>query len=51
MWVIAKIKIRELNIFKEKLVKKCGDDIKFYYPKIEYHEYYKNKIKKTTRKI
>ena len=46
MWVVAKIKGRELEIFKDNLIKKFGKETKFYYPKIEYHRYLKNKLKK-----
>lgn len=51
MWVVAKIKIKELNIFKEKLTKKFGHEVKFYHPKIECHEYCNNKIKKIKKPI
>ena len=46
MWVVAKIKKSEINIFKKKLVEKLDDSIKFYCPKILHHKYFKNKIKK-----
>jgi len=46
MWVVAKIKKKELSLFKEKLVEKLGKEIKFYSPKIQYQKYFKNKIKK-----
>ena len=51
MWIVAKVKSRELNIFKENLVKKFGIDTKFYSPKIEYHKYFKNKLKKIEKSI
>ena len=44
MWVVAKIKKREIGIFKEDLIKKAGKDIQFYCPKIEYHQYFNNKV-------
>jgi len=44
MWVVAKIKKREIGIFKEELIKKAGKDIQFYCPKIEYHQYFNNKV-------
>ena len=44
MWVVAKIKKREIGIFKEELIKKAGKDIQFYCPKIEYHQHFKNKV-------
>jgi len=46
MWIVAKIKSRELEVFKDNLIKKFGKETKFYYPKIEYHRYLKNKLKK-----
>mgnify|MGYP001007953408 CR=1 FL=1 len=38
MWVVAKVRIKELNIFKKNLAEKIGDDVKFYQPKIEYYK-------------
>ena len=38
MWTVVKIKKKELNIFKKNLTDKIGQDIEFYYPKIEYHK-------------
>ena len=46
MWVVAKIKIKNLNTFKKDLIKKVGSDVKFYHPKIEYDKYFGNKVKK-----
>ena len=46
MWVVAKIKIKNLNIFKKNLAEKIGSDIKFYHPKIEYHKYFGNTVKR-----
>jgi len=46
MWVVAKIKRKELNIFKKKLTEKFGKEVKFYYPKIEYYQRSRNKLKK-----
>jgi len=46
MWVVVKIKIKNLNTFKKDLSDKVGNDIKFYHPKIEYHKYYGNKVKR-----
>ena len=51
MWVVAKIKNRELEIFKDNLIKKFGKETKFYYPKIECHRYLKNKLKKFEKLI
>ena len=46
MWVVAKVKIKDLNIFKKNLTEKIGTDIKFYHPKIEYHKYFGDKVKR-----
>ena len=46
MWVVAKVKIKNLNIFKKKLAEKIDNDIKFYHPKFEYHKYFGDKAKR-----
>lgn len=46
MWTVVKIKRKELNIFKKKIAEKLGKDIKFYCPKIEHHNYFRNKLKR-----
>jgi len=46
MWIVAKIKIKNLNTFKKSLTEKMGSNVKFYLPKIEYHKYYGNKVKR-----
>ena len=46
MWIVAKVKRKEFNIFKQKLVEKFGKDTQFYHPKLQYQRYIKNKIKK-----
>ena len=46
MWIVAKIKIKNLNTFKKGLTEKMGSNVKFYLPKIEYHKYYENKVKR-----
>ena len=46
MWVVAKIKKKEVNIFKRDLANKLGEDIQFYCPKIEYQKFFGKKIKK-----
>ena len=51
MWVVAKIKIKNLNIFKKDLAEKIGNDIKFYYPRIEYHKYFGDKVKRFEKHI
>mgnify|MGYP006104822561 CR=1 FL=1 len=51
MWIVAKIKKKNLNIFKKSLFKKLGDDIIFYNPKIEYHKYFGDKAKRFERYI
>ena len=45
MWVVAKVKIKNLVMFKKKLAEKMGSDVRFYYPRIEYHKYNGNKVK------
>jgi hypothetical protein len=51
MWVVAKININNLNIFKKNITEKIGKDIKFYQPKFEYHKYFGNKVKKYEKYI
>ena len=51
MWTVVKIKKKELNIFKKNLTDKIGQDIEFYYPKIEYHKNIKNKVRKFEKLI
>ena len=46
MWMVAKIKLKNLNTFKKKLSEKMGNDIQFYYPKLEYHKYFGNRVKR-----
>ena len=51
MWIVAKIKIKELYTFKKKLTEKCDKNIKFYCPKIVRHKYFGSKIKKFEKPI
>jgi len=51
MWTVAKIKRKELNIFKNKLIEKFGEETKFYYPKIEYNTLRKNRLKKIEKPV
>jgi len=51
MWIVAKIKSKNLNIFKKSLVEKLDDGIKFYNPKIEYHRYFGDKAKRFEKHI
>jgi len=46
MWVVAKVKTNSLNTFKKNIAEKIGIDIKFYQPKLEYHKYFGDKVKK-----
>ena len=46
MWTVAKIKKSEIETFKKELIRKIGKDVQFYCPKIEYHKYFKNKVKR-----
>ena len=45
MWVILKIKRKELSILKESFLKSLGNDVKFYLPKIKIQKIQKNKVK------
>jgi len=49
MWVVAKVKIKELKIFEKNFIEKAGNDAQFYYPKIEYYKYFGNKVKKSEK--
>ena len=51
MWVVAKIKIKNLNTFKKDVAKKVGSDTKFYQPKFEYHKFFGSKVKKLEKFI
>ena len=51
MWIVAKVKIKNLNTFKKNLAEKVGNDIKFYHPKIEYHKYFGDKVKRFEKYI
>ena len=46
MWIVAKVKKKEFEIFKKDLIKNVFGDIKFYCPKIEYNQYTNNKFKR-----
>ena len=51
MWTVVQIKMKNLNTFKKDLTEKIGNDIKFYYPKIEYHKYFGVKVKRIEKLI
>ena len=51
MWAVAKIKKKELNTFRKKLIDEFGESIKFYCPKIQHYKYFKNKLKKFEKLI
>ena len=51
MWIVAKIKKKELHLFKSELMKKLGLGVKFYNPKVQYQKYIKNKVKKFEKLI
>ena len=51
MWVVAKIKKKEIKIFKKNLIEKIGKDIQFYCPKIIYKKYFGDKVKKIEKFI
>ena len=46
MWVVAKIKIKNLNTFKKNIAEKVGDDVKLYQPKFEYYKNLGGKVKR-----
>ncbi|MDC0052034.1 hypothetical protein OAJ47_00150 [bacterium] len=46
MWTVAKIKKKNINLFKKDLVDKLGNNIKFYYPKVAYEKHFGLKVKK-----
>ena len=46
MWIVAKVRTKDLNIFKKNLAEKIGSDIKFYQPKIEYYKNFGDKVKR-----
>ena len=45
MWVVAKIKIKEIQIFKKELIEKFGKEISFYCPKITFKRNFKKNKK------
>ena len=51
MWVVAKIKYRELDIFKRELAKKLNTKPLFYNPRIQVEKNQKNKIRKYSKPI
>ena len=51
MWIVAKIKSKELDIFKDNLINKFDKNIEFYYPKIEYIRYFGNQTKKFEKRL
>ena len=51
MWVVAKIKYSELDIFKRELEKKLSTKPLFYNPKIQFEKNKKTKIKKCSKSI
>ena len=46
MWIVAKVRSKELSTFKNNLLEKLGKDIKYYHPKVEYYKYFKDKVKR-----
>ena len=45
MWVVAKIKIKEIQIFKKELIEKFGREVSFYCPKITFTKNFKKEKK------
>ena len=46
MWAVFKVNIKELNLFKEDIIKKLNSDVTFYAPKVIFKIFHKNKEKK-----
>ena len=44
MWIVAKIKAKEVNMFKKSLIEKIGKNVEFYYPKVIYKKYFGKKL-------
>ena len=51
MWIVAKIKKSEIKSFKKDLIKKSGKEIQFYCPKIEYHQHFRNRVKRLEKLV
>ena len=51
MWIVAKVKFREINIFKKDLTEKVGSKVNFYSPTVECQQIKKNKIRKYEKQI
>ena len=49
MWIVAKIKKNKIITFRKELIEKSGKSVEVYCPKIEYHNYFKNKVKKLAK--
>ena len=46
MWAVFKVNIKELNLFKEDIIKKLNSDVTFYAPKVIFKVFHKNREKK-----
>lgn len=51
MWLVAKIKVKEIDIFKKSLNKKIGDKVRFYLPKFLYKKKIRDKYVKYDKAI
>ena len=51
MWIVAKIKLKEIDIFKKDLIEKAGKETKFYYPKIIFKKFLNKKTIEQERPI
>jgi len=51
MWIIVKVKNKEVEIFKKELLKKTNQEVFFYEPRIEINNYTYNKKKKLIKNI
>ena len=45
MWIVAKIKPKEVNCFRKNMIEKSGENIQFYCPKIKYQKYFRRQLK------
>ena len=51
MWIVAKIKNKEISFFINQIEKKIGSNVKFYCPKIELERWFGNKVVKYEKSL
>lgn len=51
MWIILKVEKKKINILKNEFLKKIGNEIVFYQPKIKIEKYIKNKLENKVENI